>query len=113
VDKLIPDTDGRGNCHHCSRRAGGRGGHGFLWFLLVGVLAGCFAGWWRFLATDAQKMAAADLAEGGASFLGSLVEWGKEKLGMRRYHGVDHEELNYFQPLGDAGDTQPPGRFTL
>lgn len=57
VDKLIPDTDGKGTCHRCPHRGGGGGGHGFLWFILAVVVAGGggFA-WWRFLASDSQRM---------------------------------------------------------
>jgi hypothetical protein len=116
VDKLIPDTDGRGNCNNCSHRRAGGGGHHLLWVLtLLGVFGGAFA-WWRFMASDSQKLAVLDLMDQAASFVASLVEWAKDKvLPGRRYQGMamDNEELNYFQPLGDAGDTQQPGRFTL
>jgi hypothetical protein len=57
-----------------------------------------------------------DLWESLVSFLRSLWAWVLDKVGVRRYQGLgDTEELNYFQPLGDAGDTQGGGgnRFTL
>ena len=84
------------------------------WLLtLLGVFGGAYA-WWRFMASDSQKMTVLDLMDQAASFVGSLIEWAKDKvMPGRRYEGMDNEELNYFQPLGDAGDTQPPGRFTL
>jgi hypothetical protein len=57
-----------------------------------------------------------DLWDSAVAFVRSLWEWLLEKVGVKRYHGLgDTEELNYFQPLGDAGDTQAGGgnRFTL
>eukprot|EP00197_Chlamydomonas_leiostraca_P003012 CAMPEP_0202867564 /NCGR_PEP_ID=MMETSP1391-20130828/9502_1 /ASSEMBLY_ACC=CAM_ASM_000867 /TAXON_ID=1034604 /ORGANISM="Chlamydomonas leiostraca, Strain SAG 11-49" /LENGTH=890 /DNA_ID=CAMNT_0049547617 /DNA_START=70 /DNA_END=2742 /DNA_ORIENTATION=- len=126
VDGVIPDTDGKGGSTGGSPTpapspSGGGGkkkGHSglfkFLMFLLVVcVLAAAFMGWWRILATDAQRDTCTELAWGMLNMAVDVLHVAHEKLralwarvrgGHDSYTTAPQEQdLGYFQPLGDGG----------
>lgn len=131
VDKIIPDTDGRGGAkgHHHPHKGGGGGGgstpkpHGaafgfFIFVMVVGAVSGIFAVWWKFLAGETAKAQVLEVVAPVLSFLESVWGWIVDKV-TGRYSSLAaaDNELNYFQPLGDAATADANGpnnsRFTL
>lgn len=130
------DGKGKG-CGHGKGGSGGggsRGGgwkgatHGLLSALLAVaavsvVLVGVVGVWYKFLASETAKVQAEDAVAGAASWLGSLGALvalrvqqlvggsiqrisGSGGAAGSRYEPLD-AELNYFQPIADAGEEFP------
>lgn len=121
VNKIIPDTDGKGHHpdgtpakpqpkqHHSAMG-------GFLLFVIISAFIACIAAvWYRFMAPESAKAQVLDAITVVKSFIVSLVGLISDKvfalLGRRgagptaaaRYEPLD-AELNYFQPLAEAPD---------
>lgn len=116
INKYIQDTDGQGHStgkpHRPKKRVQHSAWFGFLMFLaVVLVLSGLFYAWWRFIATENHKDVAIGLLEVVFNFFASIWGWITDKFARKRQ---PDSELNYFQPLGDAGvSEEEKGIFTI